>query len=424
MTHEFSDVSFGGGGGYRVNGGSISAASTPTALVMAPSGSGSRAVNHFGGVDNRDSNPGSQDRPRPIRNGDEDDPTNNAVDCFRVTGLTGLVGTYESINRSLGEATAAGSGSFTQPEHCARLIADGVYDYVSETGGKTTVHWRNYLNGYRVHINPTASVVWGGSSVSWSSLDDDPFDGLTCPSQTFEVVDMVDICQDFKDEVDEYWGNGIGSGGDFRIEYVGSGAGPSARFNNIVIRNKADSDSGDRTFQDVYRPSGARHAHLWLVDSTPLSTSAGIDGTRPDEDLYLTQETRGARHGRTAADYGTDNWTPLMSVHMFDGDNDPKYGDFGKTDFPDGNTPPEGVAKVLLERRRRRLRREDDLRPERHLHPHQGHRCLHPHHRAEHHLHLGRGRRPAASRYRYLRHHHRQSPREQLHRVQPLLTTP
>ena len=341
VTHEFSDVSFGGSGGYRVSGGSISAASTPTALVMAPSGSGTRTVNHFGGADNRDDNQDSQDQPGPIRNGEMGNAANAAADCFPVAAVpapNALRGSYASVNRSLGEATATGSGSFTQPEHCARLITDGLYEMVDDTGGKATVRYRNYLNGYRVHINPTASVVWGGSSVSWSSLDDDPFDGLTCPSQTFEVSEMVDICQDFKDEVDDYWGNGIGSGGNFQIEYVGSGQGTTARFNNIVIRNKAPSDATENTFADAYRPRNARHAHLWLVDSTSQASGAGIDGTRADDDLYLAAATWGARHGRganadTATDYGTNNWLPLMSVYMFDGDNDPKYGDFGKTDF-------------------------------------------------------------------------------------------
>ena len=342
VTHEFSDVSFGGGGGYRVRGASISAASTPTALSMAPSGSGNSARNHFGGDRNRDNNPGTQDQPGPIRNGAA------AADCFPLTGLN--VPSYQSTNVSLTTTTSQGSGQFTRPENCARLITDGVYEAVTEVINPrtraATVQWRNYLNGYRVHINPTASVVWGGSSVSWGSLDDDPFDGLTCPSQTFEVSEMVDICQDFKNEVDDYWGNGIGSGGQFQVEYIGSGQGANARLTNIVIRNKAPSNDAERNTEDAYRPRGARHAHLWLANTNRRTVFGGIDVTFPDEDLYEAHENRAARHptGSDATDFGTGgNWRPLMSVYMFDADGDPKYGDFGKTDF----VAPFGTAENI-----------------------------------------------------------------------------
>ena len=352
VTHEFSDVSSVGGSSYRVRGADIRATSTPTALSMAPSGSGASAKNHFGGARNRDDMQNTQDQPGPIRNGEAGDPANTAADCFPLTGLN--VPSYQSTNVSRGETTSQGSGQFSQPENCARLITDGVYEGVrDEDNNRTTavtVQWRNYLNGYRVHINPTASVVWGGSSVSWGSLDDDPFDGLTCPSQTFDVSDMVDVCDDFKAEVDDYWGNGIGSGGEFQVEYIGDGTGDSARLSNIVIRNKAPSDDSETGREFVYRPRGARHAHLWLANTAraPARDYAGIDVTIPDGDLYNAGVTLNARHGDgargTANDYGTaGNWRPLMSVYLFDADRDPKYGDFGKVDF-DTSEPGFGTA--------------------------------------------------------------------------------
>lgn len=54
--------------------------------------------------------------------------------------------------------------------------------------------------------------------MDWSSVEDDPFDGLACPGRIFEVADLVDVCQDFKDEVDAYRGAGIGPGGQFQVE--------------------------------------------------------------------------------------------------------------------------------------------------------------------------------------------------------------
>ena len=345
VTHEFSDVSFGGGGGpYRVRGATISAASTPTPLEMAPSGSGNTARNHFGGAANRDTDATTESQPGPIRNG-----TNDCV----VNALTGDHNpSYAATNLSLdasaantpGKHSLTGTATFSEPENCVRLITDGVYETVP-ANGKQTVRWRDYVSGYRVHINPTASVVWGGSSVSWSSLDDDPFDGLTCPSRTFEVADMLDACQDFKDEVDAYWGAGIGPGGQFQVEYIGHGTSrTNAHLTNIVIRNKADSGTGDDA-EDAYRPRGARHAHMWLVDKRETTSQGAItignDGTQLDHDLYSPRTSWNARSGRggtptnadTATDFGNTNWRPLMSVYMFDEDGDPKYGDFGKTDF-------------------------------------------------------------------------------------------
>ena len=341
VTHEFSDVSFGGGGAYRVRGATISAASTPTALDMAPSGSGNTARNHFGGALNRDTDAGTESQPGPIRNG--------ANDCWPETAAANL-GSYAANNISLGRSaqgtpgkhSLTGTAAFKKPENCVRLITDGVYDEVNL--GKRTVRFRNYVSGYRVHINPTASVVWGGSSVSWSSLDDDPFDGLTCPSKTFEVADMLDACQDFKDEVDAYWGAGIGPGGQFRVEYVGSGQGAAARLTNIVIRNRVEVPAGTTAVADAYRPRGSRHVYFWFVDTT-VEAGRGIDGTTFDLDFY-NPTTAGGRHGTgtDATDFGaTGNWRPLMSLYMFDDDDDPKYGDFGKTDFD----APFGTAENI-----------------------------------------------------------------------------
>ena len=331
VTHEFSDVSFGGGGPYRVRGATISATSTPMPLVMAASGSGNTARNHFGGADNRNADPNDQSEPGPIRNG-----TNDCIVDTAAPGFFSYAANNISLGRSAqgtpGKHNLTGTAAIKKPENCVRLITDGVYDSVGL--GNQTMRFRDYVSGYRVHIDPAASVVWGGSSVSWSSLDDDPFDGLTCPSRTFEVADMLDACQDFKDEVDAYWGAGIGPGGQFRVEYVGSGQGAAARLTNIVIRNRVEVPAGTAAVADAYRPRGSRHGYLWFVDTT-VEASRGIDGTTFDQDIY-NPTTVGGRHGAgtDATDFGAaGNWRPLMSLYMFDEDGDPKYGDFGKTDF-------------------------------------------------------------------------------------------
>ena len=349
VTHEFSDVSF-GGGAYRVRGADISAASTPTALDLDAGGSGNAARNHFGGALNRDDSATTQSEPGPIRNGA--DAAGVDIDCHPDTA-GGRAASYTSTNISLagaagvpGAHTLTGTGRIKKPENCVRLITDGVHDDVESNDGRKTVRWRDYVSGYRVHINPTASVAWGGSSVSWSSLDDDPFDGLTCPSRPFEVADMLDACDDFKAEVDAYWGKGIGTGGQFRVEYTGSGIGPTARLDNIVIRNRADSNDADRDAADAYRPRDARHAHLWLVDTT-VTTSLGIDGTQQDHDLYSPDESSNARHGTgtRGTEFGAaGNWRPIMSIYMFDVDGDPQYGDFGKTDFDRPGSTGYGTA--------------------------------------------------------------------------------
>ena len=345
VTHEFSDVSYGGGSAYRVRGAAISATSTPRALPMAATGDGNTARNHFGGALNRNTDRDDQSQPGPIRNG--------ANDCHDDTAA-GQVASYTSANISLGGATGvagahtlSGTARLSKPENCVRLITDGLYDDVP-VAGKKTVRWRNYVNGYRVHINPTASVAWGGSSVSWSSLDNDPFDGLTCPSKTFEVAEMVDVCEDFKAEVDAYWGAGIGRGGFFNIEYTGSAAGDTvgtASLDQIVIRHKAAATSGgaNEVAASVYRPRGSRHSSLWLVDERTSpglgaggTVDLGIDGTQQDHDLYLAWGTSRARIGVNTGsqNFGASgDWRPIMSLYMKDADGDPKYGDFGKTDF-------------------------------------------------------------------------------------------
>ena len=346
VTHEFTGLASDGGGAYRVNGGSVAPASTPTGLPLAPRGAGRTAVNHFGGALNRDDMRNTQDQPGPIRNGyDNGDP----VDCYDEENLAlpeSADRGYEIANSSLGRVI----GRLKRPEHCARLITDGIYEVAP--AGKASPNWRNYLAGYRVRFTPTAGVAWGGSAVAWSSLEDDPFDGLACPDRAFEVADLVDVCRDFEDEVDAYWGEGIGTGGPFQVEYAASAAGVTVathELTHIVIRNKANSDNTQIGTEFAYRPRGSRHAHMWLVDSRTTGAADGIDGTREDSDLYYADENTDARLGTGGGDLegsgGDGDWRPLMVLDLRDQDGDPKYGDFGKVDF-DGNGKADNTTAI------------------------------------------------------------------------------
>ena len=344
VTHEFTGLASDGGGAYRVNGGSVAPASTPTGLSLAPRGAGRTAVNHFGGALNRDDMRNTQDQPGPIRNGYD---SGVPVDCYDEGNLAPpqlADRGYEIANSSLGRVI----GRLKRPEHCARLITDGIYEVAP--AGKASPNWRNYLPGYRVRFTPMAGVAWGGSAVAWSSLEDDPFDGLACPDRAFEVADFVDVCRDFEDEVDAYWGEGIGAGGPFQVEYAASAAGVTVathELTHIVIRNKTNPTTQIGT-EFAYRPRGSRHAHMWLVDSRTTGIAAGIDGTREDPDLYWAAPEDHARLG-TSGDLegsgGSGDWRPLMVLDLRDEDGDPKYGDFGKVDF-DGNGKADNTTAI------------------------------------------------------------------------------
>lgn len=213
------------------------------------------------------------------------------------------------------------------------------------------MNWRNYLTGYRVRFTPTASVARSGSAVVRSSVEDDPFDGLACPGRPFEIADLVDVRQDFRDEVEAYRGQGLGAGGQFQVEYAASAAGgavASHECTHIVIRNEADSDNTQVGSEYAYRPRGSRHAQMWLVDSGATGEAAGMDGAREDPDLCFAAPQAHARFGAIVPpeDCGEGgDWRPLMSLELKDMDGAPKYDDFGKVDF-DGNGKADNTATI------------------------------------------------------------------------------
>ncbi len=339
VTHEFANVTA-GTASMTVPGTSLAPTSTPRALSMtAAAEASSSKVNKFGGSANRDTQPISQSPsdlsqsdPGPIRNGPND--------CLPLTQTghdsNGNRGgwSYFAILRN-GNAIRNEVRPLRRPEHCFRLITDGVYIDVG------TLHnmrlddfiFYNYLPGYSVHVDPVGGVSWAGSSVTdWG--DAHPFDELKCPRVTFAAEDQLDVCADFQEEVDAYWGAGIGSGGAFQVQFDATGTdNVGGRLNNIVIRNRATLPSGDTGGME-YRPDGSRHANMWLADGRAGENSnTGIDGKRRNANMYwLKPDFEHAKSGTV--------WTPIMTLKMTDDDGDPAYGDFGKIDM----VTPNGMA--------------------------------------------------------------------------------
>ena len=353
VTHTFENVTA-GTASMVVPGTSLVPTATERALNMtAASEASSSKVNKFGGAANRDDQPASrapdaltQSQPGPIRNGPNDcmpiDETghNNNLDRGGWS--------YYSLLRSRGNPRSE-IRPVRRPEQCFRLVTDGLYENPPHNT-KMDVTFHNYLPGYSVQVDPVGGVSWAGSNVSdWG--DDHPFDELKCDSETFRAEDQLDLCQDFQDEVDLYWGNGIGSGGPFRVEFTLTGSSNTdGQLTHIVIRNRADipatgTDANSKGGFE-YRPVGSRHANMWLADGRPPITAPpamanqGIDGKRNNANMYWLAHYQD-RHARTGAD-----WTPIMTLPMTnpaDAD-DPLYGDFGKIDMV---APKNGRAENM-----------------------------------------------------------------------------
>ena len=350
VTHTFENVTA-GTASMVVPGTSLVPTATERALTMhvlnAAQEASSSKVNKFGAFANRDDQPASrapdaltQSQPGPIRNGRND--------CMPIdqTGFNNNLDrggwSYHSLLRTRGNLRSE-IRPVRRPEQCFRLITDGLYENPPDNE-EMDVTFHNYLPGYSVQVDPVGGVSWAGSNVSdWG--DDHPFDELKCDSETFRAEDQLDLCQDFQDEVDLYWGNGIGSGGPFRVEFTMTGSSNTdGQLTHIVIRNRepipgnADATSAGGY---EYRPVGSRHANMWLADGRPgTDANRGIDGKRNNANMYWLAPYQN-RHGRTDG-----IWTPIMTLAMRDSadDNDPLYGDFGKIDMVD---PKNGRAENM-----------------------------------------------------------------------------
>ena len=324
VTHEFTTIPT-HTGSLEVPGGTVKATRTETPLVMK-AGSGTSKVNKFGGPDNRDGDQTTADDPGPIRNGF--DANGMSQDCAPLTGLGNYETSYErmalSLSKSRGEAD-----KLERPPNCFRLMTDAVYATIVAVT-EADVSWFDYVPGYQLHIDPQSVVSWAGSRVAWG--DDDPFEDLECERVTFEAQDQLDVCSEFQEEAEAFWGKGL-DGGQFRPEY-NLGAtdenDPSTyQLFDISIRNKAPVPASQASGGE-YRPAGSRHAHMYLVNKEKgtygSGGNGGVDGTVRDHDLYRVAGTQGARSSDT-------QWRAIVTVSNFDGDGDPRFGDLGKIDL-------------------------------------------------------------------------------------------
>ena len=355
ITHEFANVTA-GAAPMMVPGTSLAPTSTKRSLNMtAAAETSSSRVNKFGGAENRDETAytvgwdhptlRTQSDPGPIRNGPND--------CLSIGQTGGVLANrslgawaYYSIVRSVGNLRGD-IRPVRRPENCFRLVTDGLYELIAEhTEASPTFY--NYLPGYSVHVDPAGGVSWAGSSVSdWG--DGHPFDELECPRVTFRAEDQLDVCDDFEEEVNLYWGAGIGTGGSFRVEFETAGTTNTAgKLTEIVIRNKARILTNSQLEGGYeYRPDGSRHANLWLVDKDDgiAGSNMAIDGTRLDPNLYWASTNT---HATEVLEPGGPRlWRAVMRYKMTDEDGDPRPGDFGKIDQVTGTMTaykPDGVA--------------------------------------------------------------------------------
>ena len=350
LTHEFTTIRGNTPTGtMTVRGAPLTVTSKPLPLDMSPGADtpATRGINWFGGPLNRDGAAGTQSNPGPIHNGSQD--------CIARDGTPNNLWqiSYESVLSSRGSRRPRERHT-GPPPNCFRLITDGHYERPDHTRPADIV-FQDYLSGYRLHVDPQVGVSWAGSRVDWG--DDDPFEALNCERVTIEVSDQVDVCGDFRKEAAAYWGNGIGPGGDFQVEFYMTGdTNLTGRLRDIEIRVKHPlsthvSGLNGRAGTE-FRPPGSRHQHLWLVNTRDLSNletaaSMGIDHTQRDWDLYemsLSYDSGATNNGRAPTVVATSDWRRLMWFRNADIDGDP-IGDLGKIDMQnaDGAAGSDGL---------------------------------------------------------------------------------
>ena len=186
-----------------------------------------------------------------------------------------------------------------KPDECFRISTMG-----SDTSGA------NYYGGYSIELTPKGADVGWGSEVQW---EEDPFEDLECESKMFNASEMVDVCELFEEEVDAAlrspWAGSRGT----TVSTVVLGG-------NVLGRpeNTAADVNTQLEWLTIAAPTSAtsrRFQTLWFSNN---------DGgrNRPDTDIYDDADTTADGMQRA----------PLL-LKIVDGDNDPKFGDFGKVDL-------------------------------------------------------------------------------------------
>ena len=361
VTHEFPGIAAATPSGtMTVPGAPLEVTSTWRVLDMAPDPDPDSLVNKFGSPLNRDGDRTTQSAPGPIRNGSDDC---FEADFHQIDPLNGVNPrpTYPSFRRSRGVPRTGEADPVRRPESCAVLVTDGYYGSYSIEGPAPEIRFHDYLaSGYLLQVDPQVGVSWLGSEVAWG--EDDPFENLRCERVTIPVE--YDKCERFREEVEAFWGGGIGAGNQYRLEFFISGnSNHNGRHWRLVVRNDIPQFSGGSVGQagDEWRPRSSRHASMWLVRPEPGTpglnnnylvthkSNFGIDGTKRDYDLYRvwSYSDSGVNHGNVdwmvgarEAPTSQITWQPIMGEPLVDSDSDPKYGDLGKIDMEDADGNP------------------------------------------------------------------------------------
>ena len=237
-----------------------------------------------------------------VVNGDaSDDRKADYVKRYKNAILFDLDDAGASDGTADGSSACASTGTYTdrvtalhRPDGCFRISTMGS----DKTGA-------NYFGGYSIELTPKGADVGWGSEVQW---EEDPFEDLECESKMYNASEMVDVCELFEEEVDAALGK----------PWAGS-KGTSVGF--VVQGGRSDTATDVNTrleWLEIAVPTSAssrRFQTLWFSNN---------DGgkNKPDTDIYA--DTDGASDGTQRA--------PLL-LKLVDGDNDPKYGDFGKVDL-------------------------------------------------------------------------------------------
>ena len=219
-----------------------------------------------------------------------------------VAAVVGCETNYES-----------GRGSLFKPEGCFRLIGPGgMGRHDSKTGAP---NGPDYLSGWSLELSPTgAGVTWG--RVDW---DENPFEDLTCDATTMMVMDEVDVCGMFEDEVDHAIGKG------WKPEVVFGETGDNA---NQVVMWRAPAENSGMNAADG-GTEGEVFKTVWFdddLDGKIKNTNArrptgDADATSPMHDLYNQNN-------------GTDDANiEMIWEHLTDSNGDLTAGDLGKVDL-------------------------------------------------------------------------------------------
>ena len=189
-----------------------------------------------------------------------------------------------------------------EPENCFRLLGPGPAKGAPD-----------YLAGYSLELSPEgAGVTWG--RVDWG--DDDPFEDLKCDSMTMVVMDQVDICAMFEDEVDY----AVGGSDDWTPSVVFDSDSRLVRWTATAKNSGTDDAATD----------GKAFKTLWFDDN--LNGKIEDDGSADRSEAVTGVADANAMHDLYNQNVDTGNIEAIWES-LTDEDGDPNAGDLGKVDM-------------------------------------------------------------------------------------------